>query len=331
MANAANMRNQQMSENMMKMTVAEELTAWNQWKRVCHVNGCDDKEKKYLRSRVVSKLSRELRKCGVDLASDSRLNADDLVSEFDMYLVCKKTTAKQETESEKSQEEVKSQPHFKEYKDHVWRKVAGSDDPPMKVINGMLLGDRSVAMEVVRNIMRKYFGAQTARVVQEVSGQIVRRQVMPRSLHNDEDTQRPGQKSWEEMLADTILPKPDEMAMQNKRELANSMRNILETLSLAEKIVLLADLRQVSISDKIVCNALHCGKSTACALAKQVREKLARWRNQSLDAPRVMTLEVYEVLCEMITTELVQSQKPEIRHFLRQVECLTSFAEIALS
>lgn len=310
-----------MDADLDRIDVASELAAWNQWKEVCYVNGCSDKEKKYLQRRVVGKLSRELRLRGIDLTKDTRLQADDLVAEFDLYLAYKDGAITGETGAD-DQKQTNGRSDFKQYKDHVWRKAASSQDPPMQVINGMLLGKKSVAMEVVRKMMRKYFAAQTERLVRQETGKIVARQVLPVSLQNDDQKQQEEKNSWEETLADTKITGPDEQALQNKDELRTALQKILGELVEAEKVVLLANLRQFSVSDDAVCKAMHSKKSTACALAVKVRDKLAQWRNTSQDAPRVMTLAMHEVMCEMITKELKRKQCPEMRKFLRHLECL---------
>lgn len=308
------------------LTPEEELAAWDAWKDICFVDGCLPSARRYLRRRIIDKMRRELSKCGIDLRKDNRLNADELITVFDQFLSSKDgTPAGLAGGQPKGSMLSAGKPRrvFKQHKEYVWSKVASSSDPPMQVINGLLLGPRGMVMDVFRRVMKDYYSAQAVRIVNEESGKIVRRYQRPVSLQETSDTLDGQGRTQEEQLADSLLPPPDEQAMQAREELKEALSGLVRALSIDEKVVLLGSLLELKASDPHVCQAIGRQKSTACALQKSVLGKLQQWYQTSEDAPGALTIALYHVLRELLIDDLGQAARPAVTDFLAWARCAT--------
>lgn len=293
----------------------EELAAWNAWKEICFVDGCPPEQRSYLRRRIIAKMTRELRKYGIDTGRDHWLSDDELVSEFDLFLACKDGAS---AEGGGSKSGGLSRRQFKQHKDYIWNKLQESKDPPMQVLNGILLGPRSIIMDVLRKVLRSHYSTREVRLIDRNTGSKVRRLQRLKSLQEPLEGVDGRSDTLEERLADK-QPTPDTLAGENAAELKITLQQLVQTLSREEKLVLLANLLRINASAPSVSRVLRRGKSTACALLRQVQEKVQHWYQTCDDIPKCVTVEMHQIFCDLLVAGLQQETAPAIRDFLRLV------------
>mgnify|MGYP000001294301 FL=1 len=141
---------------------ARRLKAWNAWKEVCWVHGLGrpreglsvvgTAEDEALLSTVIAnafkkKLSPFMLQLG-DEDGRTQLSDIDFAQEFDDALL-EYEKAKRYKRGHFGEEACIRKP--KAWKDFVWDAVARSDDPPLKVINGKLIGSQGVINQVVED------------------------------------------------------------------------------------------------------------------------------------------------------------------------------------
>jgi hypothetical protein len=120
---------------------AKILQAWCEWKEICSIGGCNEAFRFVLANEVKGAFERKLRAllgASFGMVSSSELDANCLAHEFDCGIIEKAELAKTK----------------KNYKDYVWLSIRESDDPPLKVIRGLLLGPRGLINEIVENWLK---------------------------------------------------------------------------------------------------------------------------------------------------------------------------------
>lgn len=117
------------------------LKAWCQWKEICSILGCRPEAKSLLAQEVGDAFRKKLNYT-VGPRAYGHLNGvscnEDFAQEFDVGIIEKAYIAKTR----------------KNYKDVVWQCIAVSDDPPLKVIRGKLIGNSGVINGIVEKWLR---------------------------------------------------------------------------------------------------------------------------------------------------------------------------------
>ena len=143
---------------------ARKLAAWNAWKEVCWVHGLGkprgglpivgtEADEKLLARSIRNAFLRKLAPFKAQLA-DSKGNIAlltdlDCAQEFDNALIEYEMTDRRDKRFlDDGQLHLKQK---KAWKDLVWVSIAASDDPPLKVIIGQLLGSKGVINQVVED------------------------------------------------------------------------------------------------------------------------------------------------------------------------------------
>lgn len=197
------------------MAEFEKLDFWNQWKQKCAVFRCDERAQEYLSREIWGRFYRFSRSLGFYPPSPK-----DAVTEFDSYLI------------EREYGIVGREP--KRWKNVIWKILEEtSQDAPLKVINGKLLGRNGVLWDVFRR-WRKANGTGHVSI-------------------NDEDPKELG--DWD---ATYTLQREEDRELQNR---------LLSVLDFREKIALLALWFKISLDDSCVRKAMQIGKD-ACYRAK---------------------------------------------------------------
>lgn len=134
------------------------LIAWNEWKKICFVLGCQEDNQIILGREIVKAFQNKFEKIApkdvydiipvymstVKLSSSDSAKKTEKsdwrswVSEFDYCLTTK----------------VHKNISQKNYKDYIWQLVAESKDPPLKVIRGKLLGPKSAINAIAENYLK---------------------------------------------------------------------------------------------------------------------------------------------------------------------------------
>ncbi len=134
-------RQSAMAEARQEELNANVLQAWCEWKEICSIGGCNEDFRFVLANEVAGAFRRKLHTllgASFEMVSSSELGAACLAHEFDCGIIEKAELAKTK----------------KNYKDYVWLSIGKSDDPPLKVIRGLLVGPRGLINEIVENWLK---------------------------------------------------------------------------------------------------------------------------------------------------------------------------------
>ncbi len=117
------------------------LEAWCEWKRICSILLCDELNRSLLAKEVAKAFVRKLNGAlgdNVRLIGESELERKKLAHEFDCGIIEKADLAKTK----------------KNYKDYIWLKLSNSEDPPLKIIRGGLIGTHGIINEIVEKWLK---------------------------------------------------------------------------------------------------------------------------------------------------------------------------------
>ena len=304
-----------MTSTQTKIEPAEELAAWNAWKKICFVDGCPPAQRAYLRRRIIARITQELKKYQLGEQWENRLDDDEIISEFDLFL------AYRDGLPGIIREQAVARHQFKQHKDYIWHKLNHSADPPMKVLNGYLLGPRGMIMDVLRKLLKTHYLMRDIVIVDPKSGKEVRRLQAAESLQAPIVGSAHAAYTLEARLANEQLA-PDQMTEENSEETHDALASLIKTLDKEEKLLLLAQLLRINFSAPAFTQALGKGKSTAYALAQKMQEKIQAWYRKN-DNSGLATLETHQTLCRLLLTQLQEETATCIQEFLRLAEeCL---------
>lgn len=316
----------------------EELAAWNTWKKICFVDGCPPAVRSYLQRRIVSKMLRllvnngalERRDCLNSNGQYGPVSDHDIIQAFDLFRASKDqpTCADQHSNRAVAPEQSHglSRRQYKEHKDFVWAKIGASADPPMKVINGMLLGPRGMINEVCNDLIESYFPAFRARVIHQESQKTVRRFFYAQSI--DQQVADNDARTLGDMIVDELALPPDQAAAENDVEYAYHAHELIAILSQEEIIILLAMLHGIKASAAELCKAVGRQKTTCCRLAAALPQKLSSWLAQSSGRPAMNVsffLALRAVLVHALQEQSTHNQN--IRDFLAMITALPAAAQ----
>ena len=153
-----------MSENISN---DKKLAAWENWKKICSVAGCDANSQKILSQLIRNAFLKKFNKIcpqntseifdlgwlndavqrteqnshGSATKTKGQKNLEFWAHEFDCGII--------NTPIPENQNGI-----FKHYKDFLWAKKAVSNDPPLKVISGKLVGELGVINDIAEKYLR---------------------------------------------------------------------------------------------------------------------------------------------------------------------------------
>lgn len=304
----------------------QELAAWDKWKEICFIGGCPEEARTYLRRRVIYAMRELLKKIGSE-DHNVQVNGDDIVMAFDLFMAYKDGApvdigVARRSASGSPPDSAKGRSAYTQHKDYIWHKMLASSDPPMKVLNGKLLGPQGIIMDVCEWLIKKHFMVFQKTKVDKVTGERKRRfgfyTSLDAPLTDDSDTT-----SGENQASD-IFPAPDQAAAESELELEQIAQKLLGTLKVDEKTVLLAMLSNMNCSAPELCAALGRQKSASCQLASRLTQRLRSWNNSDAEVPWGMSF--YTTLVAALYAELRQqkSQTQGMKDFLATIERLQS-------
>ena len=125
------------------------LEAWNEWKTVCSILGCSQEHSLLLAKLVGNSFRQKLARVihNPHPVEDIRTCAH----EFDMGIIEKATNPGMDKRT--GLERTK-----KNYKDVAWQKCEESNDTPLKVIHGVLIGPQGIINDIVESYGEKEYG-----------------------------------------------------------------------------------------------------------------------------------------------------------------------------
>ena len=136
------------------------LEAWNEWKIICSIHGCSEDNKKRLKALVDNAFMGKLRR--VLGTNANSFKPDDCSFEFDKAIIERANFPGIDRRSGKEKT-------VKNYKDFVWNLIENSDDPPLKIIHGWLIGLKGIINDIVIN----YLNAQGFRSGHNTDGKLI--------------------------------------------------------------------------------------------------------------------------------------------------------------
>ena len=290
-----------MTDNSPEMN-ARRLKAWNAWKEVCWVHGlgkprgdnlpivgtAEDEEllAKAIRNAFLRKLTPFRMQLADSKGNIALLTDLDCAQEFDHALLEYETVDRRDR---RFRDDGQIRPRLKKsWKDFVWQSLAASKDPPLKVVNGQLLGPKGIINQVVEDWLLSNF---TARFNGEMLEFIRSRDA--ETVERDEETEQDGDNFLENEAAKAISPdgynvsddaddEPCEDAQETSepdslKRVPKSWQEELERAFPARLCCLmLAHINGVKIyADKEVLSALGIGKTTAAQNLNKAQDCLS--------------------------------------------------------
>jgi DNA-binding transcriptional regulator YbjK len=290
------------------LNVAQELAAWDQWKERCAVATCDKSPQHYLRRRVIKALRRRLQQNGV--GTQGIIDDNDIVSDFDLYMAHKDGAPveiginKRDTTAP-SANSGGERKDYKKHKDFIWKKLVDSADPPMKVLNGVLLGPRGMVNDICAWMIKRHFMAHAERIAHHESGKIFN--YFKYAQHLDAPVNEEEASSLSDFLADDAMPSADQAAALSDSELQMAVKELVSSLTDDEKAVLLAKLYRMNITAPELCALIGRQKSAMSDFARKLEQKLKNWL-QDNEAESLLNSSFYELLCATLLANLTQKQ-----------------------
>lgn len=314
------------------MTSNQELAAWDEWKKICSVEACNETNRHYLRRRVIKSIRELLVRCkAIDdydhtgrPGANGIIDDNDIVSNFDLFMAYKDGApvdigmdrlkpAETPTGTNGERKE------YKQYKDFIWKKVADSNDPPMQVLNGKLLGPMGIVNDVCKWLITRNFMAQEE--TETKTGKKVKRFVYHQRL--DRPQGETGTSTIGDLLPDKTITTPDQAATLSDSELELSVGELISSLSNDEKAVLLAMLCAMNISAPELCAAIGRKKSATSQFALKIKERLMTWL-QDNNAQSLLDIRFFAMLSATLRAELAKNKpiSPAMQDFLASVKNL---------
>lgn len=147
----------------------QELKAWDAWKEKCATLACPDDDKRILSHLIGGAVKKKLKTIGISdseletrfLPHDESLTLEQaLANEFDAA-VLQVAEVDRPDKRYKSTDDIHARKK-KNYKNVIWVALEQSNDPPLKVIHGMLLGkenDASALNDIVLDLIYSEFSS----------------------------------------------------------------------------------------------------------------------------------------------------------------------------
>ena len=232
------------------------LAAWNEWKQICSVNGCSPQNGQLLTIEIASAFRRKLYLiAGIhDHYKEKELHEEDkdFVQLFDssLEIMAKLPGVNKRTGKEKKQ---------KKYKDWTWQLLENSNDPPLKIIRGRLLGSAANKSTPLTAIVREY--------VAENYNNGVR--ISPEMQVSFDEHVGDSDRNYAEIIGE--LCTPVDLAETDRQHLEAKVRRLF---TLNDAAVLLAKSYEISFTDAVLLKFLGKGKTMGYEYFKDASLKI---------------------------------------------------------
>lgn len=217
------------------------LSAWNEWKAICSIEGCSSENREPLVRLVTAGFLKKLT-CLVGLAEARELlagseEANLAVQQFDTGLIFKAKNPGVAKRTGKAKV-------AKIWKEFVWHKIDESSDPPLKVIHGELIGPRGAMSEIVEEFVAKNF-----------SGELTKHRFAPMESISNEFEDKDGNR---QNFEDFLVPAEETLSNEQESDLRMTLKKILdENFTAQEKACLLAKDAGIALTDRSLLD--FCG------------------------------------------------------------------------
>ena len=254
------------------------LKAWDEWKVICSVSGCSQDNSTLLISEIGNAFRRKMFSItseslhilgteGEDIQG-SRYNEENQLyaHEFDVGIEKAKSPDKNKRTGEDRQ--------IKYYKDIAWSAVENSDDPPLKVIRGMLLGGEGNHAAPLNAIVGEFLEANFG---YKLDGNTIK-YYPPESLQ----TKVEGEDGGTAELGDFIeaLCIPSELSSADKEFLD---KEIPRHFSYQDAAIILACDVKLALTNSTLLDFIGVQKTQAYAFLDDVKRRLGHLLEESFD------------------------------------------------
>ncbi|MGN0879548.1 MAG: hypothetical protein ACI4WT_08875 [Oligosphaeraceae bacterium] len=287
------------SEQEQRKRNDQALSAWNEWKKKCSVGGCLNPENRHiLTGEVTRAFNRELLKAlkMAKIISPGeneacwRKPAYECVAEFDGAI--------READTERLNRQTGKPRKRKKWKNVVWRKMATSQDAPLKVLRGNLTGPASFMRDAVREYVQRDYQIWNKRCAM--------------SLNAPLGGQEEGA-TLESQLLDTSSAfdpylEPSQLTGEEQRQLKASLD---ATFTLPDMALVLAQVCRVAVSDLLLHFPMGLGPSAAYDRQGLARKKLKTWFSDWMANVNVQDTAMAEAVLEHFFSRLSAENVPE--------------------
>ena len=235
--------------------------AWEEWQQLCAVDRCSGEHSALLRKEISSAFYKKM-----EIFTNYQWpppSPKEIVHKFDTAIIekaefpGKDKRYKSETERQK-----------KDFKKDIWEKKRQSQDPPLRVIRGMLLGGEDNRCTILWETIKKYLLDEHGFVVVNENG---KPRLRPQRSIDEKIVNEEGDpKTFGEYVEGLTTP-PRKLEAE-KNEL---LKAVTGRFSNEEVAVLLAKSANISLASQVLLDYLGLGHSQAYALFKTAGEKLS--------------------------------------------------------
>lgn len=242
------------------------LRAWKEWKKECRIVACNPENRRILTGEVTRAFNRELVKAlriahvmGPGGSENCwRKPAEECVVEFD--------NAIREADTERLNRQTGKPRKRKKWKNVVWRKMATSQDAPLKVLRGNLTGPASFMRDAVREYVQRDYQIWNKRCAMSLN----------EPLGSSEEAEGA---TLEDRILDTsstfdLYLEPSPRTDDEQRQLAASLD---ASFTLPDMALALAKASRVAVTDYKLLTLLGLGPSAAYDRQGQALKKLKTW------------------------------------------------------
>lgn len=246
-----------------------ELTAWNEWKSICWILGCSPENREILKKLVKNKYNELIRN---RLGFSINETDEDIANDFDNAIREAKDSPRIDRRTKTGDGEYRRRKK-KYWKNTVWEAVSESDDPPLKIIRGKILGEKGFINEIVADFLETEYNCTVKRI--EGGGRLY----MP--LKSINETESSGDSDNEHDLEDFLaskLPPPISDAVGGEIQSA-----LKKQIGGRDAIILISKFQGKPLNNPKILTLLGVGKSQASEIWGDTKRKLEKLLSDSVD------------------------------------------------
>lgn len=276
------------------------LRAWNQWKEICAVEGIERDSQELLapvianawRGKLMKSFPKQADRIWHDMLQGAQgLEAQmDVCHEFDGAL---EIIAEGDRKDARGKEENQLLRKKKKWKNVVWQEVHESQDPPLEVIHGRLVGGQGVINDIVEDYVDENYFCKKKGIFGDMESY---------------EAKEAGGMSWEEKLGEWLKPGLGAVEMAE-------CRNFVEELS-SRALAMLPAWRYKLLSKPSFLEFVELSQSQAYGV---FNKELAPQLRAFFEDKRAMGKESLAYIVEICRKRLEKSEKPA-GHFLKDVD-----------
>lgn len=246
-----------------------ELTAWNEWKSICWILGCSPENREILKKLVKNKYNELIRN---RLGFSINETDEDIANDFDNAIREAKDSPRIDRRTKTGDGEYRRRKK-KYWKNTVWEAVSESNDPPLKIIRGKILGEKGFINEIVADFLETEYNCTVKRI--EGGGRLY----MP--LKSINETESSGDSDNEHDLEDFLASK---LSPPISDAVGGEIQSALKKqIGGRDAIILISKFQGKPLNNPKILTLLGVGKSQASEIWDDTKRKLEKLLSESVD------------------------------------------------